>query len=154
MAGCREASGSMAWLAPIARKAAARSKPPPAAASGGNSTIRKMVPRAGGSSDIRRFAGFPLPALEAGAWSVTQRSVSAKSGRPGSVSTWGEGPSLTITERPWALCPVTTRRIGLIMGASRPGLYTRSLLEAAQPAQLREEEHPQPGHRDGADPAE
>ena len=86
--------------------------------------MRKMVPFAGGSSDIRRFAGSALPALEAGARSLTQRSVSAKSGRPGSVSTWGDGPSLAITERPWALCPVTTRRIGLIMAASRPGLYT------------------------------
>jgi hypothetical protein len=59
----------------------------PRAASGGNSTIRKIVPLAGGSSDIRRFAGSALPALEAGARSLTQRSVSAKSGRPGSVST-------------------------------------------------------------------
>jgi len=113
----------MAWLAPIARNAAPRSKPPPAA-SGGNSTIRKMLPFFGGSSDMRRFAASALPALDAGAPSLTQRSVSAKSGRPGSVSTWGDGASLAMMERPWALCPVTMRRIGLIMAASRAGLYT------------------------------
>src|SRR5258705_365551 len=76
MAGCREASGSMAWLAPIARNAAPRSKPPPAA-SGGNSTIRKMLPFLGGSSDMRRFAASALPALDAGAPSPPQRWVSA-----------------------------------------------------------------------------
>ncbi len=113
----------MVWLAPIARKDAARSNPPPAA-SGGNSTIRKIVPLIGGSSDMRRLAASALPALEAGAPSLTQRSVSAKSARPGSVSTCGDGASLTKMERPWASCPVTMRRIGLIMAASRPGLYT------------------------------
>jgi hypothetical protein len=113
----------MVWLAPIARKDAARSKPPPAA-SGGNSTILKMVPLRGGSSDMRRRAASALPALDAGAPLLTHRSVSAKSARPGSVSTWGDGASLTMMERPRASWPVMMRRIGLIMAASRPGLYT------------------------------
>jgi hypothetical protein len=119
MPGCREASGSIAWWAPIAPKAAFRSKPP-GAWSGGNSTTLKMAPLRGGSSTTGRAAASAAPALEAGAPSVTHRFVSAKSGRPGIVSTCGDGPSLTKIERPRASWPVTTRRIGLIMA----GLYT------------------------------
>jgi len=73
-----------------------------------------------GPSTTGRAAASAAPALEAGAPSVTHRFVSAKSGRPGIVSTCGDGPSLTKIERPRASWPVTTRRIGLIMA----GLYT------------------------------
>src|SRR5438876_1135008 len=82
--GWREPSGSMAWSAPMAAKAASRSNAP-APCSGGNSTTRKIVPLAGGSSTTFRAAASALPSLRAGEPSVTQRFVSPKSARPGSV---------------------------------------------------------------------
>src|SRR4029453_13954155 len=58
------------------------------------------------------------------------RSRSARPGTASRSSTWGEGPSMTKMDLPPALCPVTTRRIGLAIGVLlvRDGRVGRSAI--------------------------
>src|SRR5438874_3352710 len=78
------------------------------------STTRRMVPpRHGGGTGFRIPAGAAsaLPAFDAGAVSVTHRTVEPPSGCAPGV-TCGAGSSIRIVDRPAGVWPVTTRRIG------------------------------------------
>jgi hypothetical protein len=79
--------------------------------SGGNSTMRRIVPSAGGSSLIRPVAASALPAFDAGDVRVRHKSVSATPGIDAISSRLGALPSMTKTDLPSLSCPVTTRRM-------------------------------------------
>src|SRR5215468_2221627 len=115
----------------MASKARLRSTLPMTSRSGGKSTTLKIVPRAGGSSTMGRAAASAEPALAAGARSVTQRLIRARPGIPGISSAWGDGPSMMMMDLPWASCPVTTRRMGRVIGA--PSLLHPHVLDGRRP---------------------
>src|SRR4029453_8184635 len=115
----------------MAAKALPRSSLPTTSRSGGKSTTLKMVPRAGGSRTTGRAAASADPALAAGDRSVTQRLMRARPGMPSSSRTWGDGPSMMMTDLPWALCPVTTRRMGRLMGGA--SLLQADVFEGCRP---------------------
>ena len=78
------------------------------------------LPPAGGSigGTVPAGAVSPLPALEAGMRSVIQRTRATRSGTQAGALLCGDGPSLTMIERPWSSWPVTTRRTGPSSGTS------------------------------------
>src|SRR6185503_4109558 len=104
-------SWSGAPPAPIEAKAALASALLRQALSGGNSTMRRIVPSAGGSSLIRPVAASALPAFEAGELLVRHRSVSATPGIDAISRTLGALPSMTKIDWPSLSWPVTTRRM-------------------------------------------
>src|SRR3954469_11490970 len=111
-------SWSGAPPAPIEAKAALASALLRHLLSGGNSTMRRMVPSAGGSSLMRPVAASPLPVLEAGEVRVRHRSVSATPGIDAISRTFGALPSMMKTDLPSLSWPVTTLRMRCGMGFS------------------------------------
>src|SRR5262249_60129268 len=77
--------------------------------SGGYSIIRKIVPFRGGGSRNGRSVVSALPVLLAGDDRVSHNSVTTALPGP-RQKTCGAAPSMMNTDRPAALCPVTTRR--------------------------------------------
>src|SRR5213594_20166 len=134
----------------MAAKALPRSSLPTTSRSGGKSTTRKMVPRAGGSRTTGRAAASADPALAAGARSVTQRLMRARPGMPSSSRTWGDGPSMMMTDLPWASCPVTTRRMGRLIGGA--SLLQPHVFDGRRP-RVRIDQHQSGLRHLGADPA-
>src|SRR4029453_14014371 len=97
-----------------------------------------------------RAARSTDPALAAGARSVTQRLIRARPGMPSSSRTWGEGPSMTMTDLPWASCPVTTRRMGRLIGGAP--LLQPPVFDGRRP-RVRVDQHQSRLRHLGADPA-
>src|ERR1700744_2450325 len=81
---------------------------------GGKSTIRRIEPLAGGPTAMVRSARSIRKPTFAGVSSVTHSRVLTKPA-PSRTFTLGAGPSLSIIALPLSSCPVTTRRVALLI---------------------------------------